>query len=237
MPAHAAAPTSVLLLDSRDSFTANLAHLAAELGAVVDVADTDDITPTHLRDAVGAGLKLLMIGPGPRGPAELPHLVHLLQTLPETLPVFGVCLGLQAMVTASTAGRIARAAAPIHGKRRSITHDGDGVFTGLPSPLWVMRYHSLIAVDVLSHDEQWLQSAVDDEGQCMALRHRRRPWEAVQFHPESVGTSGGRSMMANVLRRAGLDVDEALVPDRVGATPPALDVGPRLWRPPSRVSV
>lgn len=215
----------VLLLDSRDSFTFNLAHLAAELGAVVDVVDADDVDDVSL-DAINSGTarpRLVLVGPGPRGPAELPHLVDLLRGVDVGVPVFGVCLGLQAMVVAS-GGEVDRAQAPIHGKRSAIRHRHEAFFADLPTPLWVMRYHSLVASRLPA--DTWDVLAVDDADQVMAIHHRERPWQAVQFHPESIGTAGGRTLLANILRGAGIDVDDARCADRPGATPPSTDVGP-----------
>ncbi|HEY1099679.1 MAG TPA: aminodeoxychorismate/anthranilate synthase component II [Myxococcota bacterium] len=194
----------VLLLDNRDSFTFNLAHVCAELGARVDVVDSDLVTADHIIAARedGVGPALVVVGPGPRSPQDMPRLVELLQQLDGRVPVFGVCLGLQAMVRAR-GGVVGRAQRPMHGKRDPITHSGIGCLAGLPSPLWVMRYHSLVALDLPS---SLSVTAVDDAGQAMALRDVKARFEAVQFHPESIGTAGGVELMANVLRGAGIAV-------------------------------
>lgn len=207
----------VLVLDSRDSFTWNIAQGFMELGVSVEVTPSDATTaPAVLR----ARPRLVVLGPGPRGPAELPALVDLVAGLVGELPLFGVCLGLQVVVRA-TGGRVTRARAPMHGKRDAITHDGRGVFAGLPSPLWVMRYHSLVVTDVPS---RFVVSATDAHGQVMAARDEAARIEAVQFHPESIGTAGGMSMLQAALRLGG--IERALPPPRAGAVPGPASVGP-----------
>lgn len=211
----------VLLLDNRDSFTFNLAHVCAELGARVDVVDADLVTADQIQQSREAGLgpAVVVVGPGPRGPRDLPRLVELVAALDGVVPLFGVCLGLQVMVRAR-GGVVGRASRPVHGKRDAITHQGAGCLAGLPSPLWVMRYHSLVAVDVPASFEV---TAVDGEGQPMALRDRRTRVEAVQFHPESIGTAGGVELMANVLRDAGVVVAPRFRP---GGVPRPSSTGP-----------
>lgn len=211
----------VLLLDNRDSFTFNIAHVCAELGASVDVVDSAFITADAIIAAREAGLgpSLVIVGPGPRGPRDLPALVELMQRLDGEVPLFGVCLGLQLLVRAR-GGEVGRAVAPMHGKRDAIRHDGVGCFVGLPDPLWVMRYHSLVALQVPPSLEV---TAVDEHGQPMALRDRRTRTEAVQFHPESIGTAGGQHLLANVLAGAGVAV---ALSSRPGTVPPASSTGP-----------
>jgi anthranilate synthase/aminodeoxychorismate synthase-like glutamine amidotransferase len=212
----------VLLLDSRDSFTFNLAQACAELGAEVDVVDADLVTADQIISAreLGGGPSLVMIGPGPRGPRELPRLVELVRDLDGAVPLFGVCLGLQVIVKAR-GGVVERAAAPVHGKRDAIAHDDVGCLRGLPSPLWVMRYHSLIAASV---PPSLTVTARDAAGQPMGLRDPRAAVEAVQFHPESIGTAGGMQLLHNVLAGAGIGV--TLPAGRMGAVPPPTSRGP-----------
>lgn len=212
----------VLLLDNKDSFTFNLAHACAELGASVDVVDSDLVTATQIKDSRAAGLgpAVVVIGPGPRGPHDLPRLVALLRELDGEVPLFGVCLGLQALVL-SRGGVVGRAAAAVHGKRDLVDHDGSGCFVGAANPLWVMRYHSLVATTLPS---SFTVTARDAAGQVMAVRDATRFVEAVQFHPESIGTAGGLLLLQNVLRRAGVDVRD--IPQRPGSVPPVDDVGP-----------
>ncbi len=217
------APTlDVLLLDNKDSFTFNIAQALLELGCSVDVVDSDLVTAAQVRMAREAGLgpKLVVIGPGPRGPAQLPGLVELVRDLDGEVPLFGICLGLQVLVRAR-GGVVGRAAQALHGKRDVVGHDGGGCFVGLPSPLWVMRYHSLVATTVPS---SLVVVATDGVGQVMAVRDARARIEAVQFHPESIGTAGGMTMLQNAARNAGVDVDDVVV--RAGGVPPAADEGP-----------
>ena len=210
--------SDVLLLDSRDSFTFNLAQAFGELGASVEVVDVDDASATLVQDAAP---KLLCVGPGPRGPRDLPTLTELVTALDGALPIFGVCLGMQVIVRAR-GGRVGRARAPIHGKRSPITPGGDGIFSGLPSPLWAMRYHSLVAVEVPA---SLSVTALCPQNQPMALAAKDAPTLGVQFHPESIGTSGGLKLLGNVLRWVKIPV--TAVATRAGGIPPAHFAGPR----------
>lgn len=207
----------VHLLDSRDSFTWNLAQAFAELGVETQVQLVDDVRVEELR---ATRPNLICIGPGPRGPDELPWLVELSRTLSMEFPVFGVCLGLQALVLAH-GGRVERASHPVHGKRTPISHAGSFFFQGLPNPLWVMRYHSLVASRVPADFEV---IARDELGQTMAVMRRARPYcAAVQFHPESIGTSGGMQLLRGVLEEVGVSVPAASA--RAGSIPPPHHIG------------
>ena len=216
----------VLLLDSRDSFTWNLAHAFQELGARVEVVSAHGAT---LADVEARSPRLVCIGPGPRGPSDMPALTRLAGEVCERFSVLGVCLGLQAMVLAH-GGDVGRAVAPVHGRRSAITHDGSSLFAGLPSPLWVMRYHSLVATRV---PEAFRVVARDEVGQPMAVaRPGERLCAALQFHPESIGTAGGLELLRAALIGAGARA--APVEHRAGAIPPPEQQGPStaLVRPP-----
>ena len=212
----------VLLLDSRDSFTFNLAQAFLELGCSVDVVDSGLVTAATILAAreQGLGPRIVVLGPGPRSPAELPSLVSLVRALYGFVPLFGVCLGLQVLVRAR-GGVVARAQAAVHGKRDMVRHDESGCFAALPTPLWVMRYHSLVATTVPS---SLVVTAVDALGQVMAVRDVQARVEAVQFHPESIGTAGGLDLLRNVL--LGVGVDAAAVPVRPGSVPSSSSQGP-----------
>jgi anthranilate synthase/aminodeoxychorismate synthase-like glutamine amidotransferase len=206
---------SVLLLDSRDSFTWNLAHAFREVGARVQVEPSEDRAPAEVLARMRAqDLSLLCVGPGPRAPESVPGLVPLLRELTGEVPILGVCLGLQALVLAH-GGALGRAKAPVHGKVTDVHHDGEGLFRGLPDPARCMRYHSLIATDVPA---RFTVSARCSDGQPMAIRDEAAGARAVQFHPESIGTEGGLVLLANALLAAGSPA--RVPPPRPGGVPP-----------------
>ncbi len=183
---------NVLVIDNYDSFTYNLVQYLGELGATVDVVRNDRATVDEL---LGRGADRLVISPGPCTPAEAGISVEAARRFPEAgVPTLGVCLGHQSMV-AAFGGEIRRGD-PIHGKDASIDHDGRTLFTGLPNPLVVGRYHSLVAAPELPEE---LELSASCEGIVMAVRHRRLPAEGVQFHPESVLTPEGKEMLGNFL--------------------------------------
>lgn len=208
----------VLLLDNRDSFTWNLAQAFEELGASVRVEEA--LERGGVDDVLAERPRLVCVGPGPRGPADLPRLVELVGGLCGRAPLLGVCLGMQALVRAF-GGVVERAAFPVHGKRCPVEHDGTGLFSGLPSPLWVMRYHSLVAREVPA---RFRVNARDPLGQPMAIVDDDARAFGVQFHPESIGTAGGMEMLRRALALAGLDVPPPA--PRAGSIPPPGSVGP-----------
>jgi anthranilate synthase component 2 len=177
----------ILLVDNYDSFTYNLAHYLAELGAEVVVRRPEELNgavePTHL-----------VLSPGPGRPSE--GLVELVRT--SRVPTLGVCLGHQAIVQAF-GGEIAGARRLLHGKSSLIEHDGRGVYHGLPQRFEAGRYHSLAATAV---PEALEVSARSDDGEVMGVRHRTRPIEGVQFHPESVLTPLGKDVLRNFVESA-----------------------------------
>jgi anthranilate synthase component 2 len=184
----------ILLVDNYDSFTYNLAHLFAELGAEVTVRRNDAI------DAQGAerlSPSHLVISPGPGRPADAGSTPEIVRRLASTTPTLGVCLGHQAIVEAF-GGTIAAARELVHGKSCIVSHDGRGVFVGLPEQLEVGRYHSLAATSVAA---QLQICATAADGEIMAVRHRTLNVHGVQFHPESVLTPLGREIAQNFLNR------------------------------------
>ena len=182
----------ILLIDNYDSFTYNLAHLFGELGAEVTVRRNDAIdagtakrlSPSHL-----------VISPGPGRPADAGSTPEVVQRLASTTPTLGVCLGHQVIVEAF-GGEVAAARELVHGKSCTVTHDGKGVFAGLPEELEVGRYHSLAATGVAAQLEICARAA---DGEIMAVRHRTFNVHGVQFHPESVLTPLGREIARNFL--------------------------------------
>jgi anthranilate synthase/aminodeoxychorismate synthase-like glutamine amidotransferase len=186
---------TLLLVDNYDSFTWNLVQRFRELGAGVEVVRNDAITPA-------AGLARrpcgLVVSPGPGRPEAAGSSEALVRAFADAgLPVFGVCLGLQAIGRVFGAG-LERARRPLHGRTSEVHHDGRGVFRALPSPLVAARYHSLV-VSSLSVPDCLEVSARSPEGEVMALRHRELPIEGVQFHPESIATPAGPALLRNFL--------------------------------------
>ena len=196
--------TRLLVIDNYDSFTYNLVQYAAQAGAEPLVCRNDVLTAER---ALALEPDAILISPGPATPREAGVSVALIRAAAGRVPVLGVCLGHQAIAEAF-GGVVARAAVPMHGKATAIEHRGTDLFAGLPSPLTVMRYHSLT---VLTEEfpavlEVTAWSADRAPGaEIMALRHRRHALFGVQFHPESIGTEGGHALLANFLALARAD--------------------------------
>jgi anthranilate synthase/aminodeoxychorismate synthase-like glutamine amidotransferase len=186
----------ILVVDNYDSFTFNLVQYLGELGAQVEVHKNDAIDVAGIRARTPSGV---LISPGPCSPNEAGVSLDLLRELGPSLPIFGVCLGHQAIGQAY-GGRVVRAARLMHGKTSPILHDTRGVFEGIPSPFEATRYHSLL-VERASVPACLEVSAWTSEGEIMGLRHREYAVEGVQFHPESVLTSEGKHIVANWLRQ------------------------------------
>jgi anthranilate synthase/aminodeoxychorismate synthase-like glutamine amidotransferase len=182
----------LLLIDNYDSFTYNLAHLFAELGADVVVRRNDAIT---VDEAERLAPSHLVISPGPGRPAGAGISVEVVRRLGPTTPILGVCLGHQAIVEAF-GGEVGPARDLLHGKASPVHHDGSGVFAGLPDPFDAGRYHSLAATRV---PDALSVTATSDDGEVMGVRHRELPIEGVQFHPESVLTPLGPELGRNFL--------------------------------------
>jgi anthranilate synthase component 2 len=187
----------LLLVDNYDSFTWNLAHLFGGIdGVSVDVVRNDD---ERLADGVTLRYDGIVVGPGPGRPHEAGRTMAIVrEAARERRPLFGVCLGLQAIGEAF-GGRVVHAPAQMHGKVSQITHDGRGAFAGLPSPFVATRYHSL-CVDHDGFPAALRANATSDDGVIQGLAHRELPISGVQFHPESVLTVDGRAMAENVVR-------------------------------------
>ncbi len=184
----------ILVVDNYDSFTWNLVHYLAELGAETRVVRNDDLTAA---EAWALRPEAVLLSPGPCSPNEAGICLDLLATAPETMPIFGVCLGHQAMGQAF-GGEVIRAKALMHGKTSPIEHAGKGVFRGLPSPFTATRYHSL-AVRRETLPDVLEVTAWTADGEIMGLSHRSRPIHGVQFHPESIATEHGHDLLANFL--------------------------------------
>jgi anthranilate synthase/aminodeoxychorismate synthase-like glutamine amidotransferase len=182
----------ILLVDNYDSFTYNLAHLFQELGAEVSVVRNDAIDAD---EAERLGPTHLVVSPGPGRPADAGATVEIVRRLAPTVPTLGVCLGHQAIVEAF-GGEVGQARRLLHGKASAISHDGKGIFEGLPDPLEGGRYHSLAAARV---PESLEVCATAEDGEVMAVRHRELPVVGIQFHPESVLTPDGPALGRNFL--------------------------------------
>jgi anthranilate synthase/aminodeoxychorismate synthase-like glutamine amidotransferase len=185
----------VLFIDNFDSFVFNLVDEYRRLGCAVQIWRNDIQVEQAL--AIADRLSrpsLVVISPGPGGPKDAGCCLDLLRAAPADLPIFGVCLGLQTMLEAF-GGRVDRAPEAVHGKASQITHTGQGLFAGLPSPLAAARYHSLVGVQV--PDEFQVTASLD--GMPMAIAHTQRPIAGVQFHPESILTPWGSALIKNTI--------------------------------------
>jgi len=181
------------MIDNYDSFTYNLVHLFEELGAEVVTVRNDAIDPD---EAVALAPDRLVVSPGPGRPAEAGVSIEVIRRLGPSTPTLGVCLGHQAIVEAF-GGEIGQARALLHGKSSVLTHDGRGVYEGLPTEVEVGRYHSLAATTV---PNELVVTSRTADGEVMGVRHAVLPVEGVQFHPESVLTPLGPEMARNFLR-------------------------------------
>jgi anthranilate synthase component II len=184
----------ILVVDNYDSFTYNLVHYLAELGAETRVVRNDDLTAV---EAWALKPEAVLLSPGPCTPNEAGICLALIETAPLDMPIFGVCLGHQAMGQAF-GGDVIRAKALMHGKTSPMLHEGKSVFAGLPSPFTATRYHSL-AVKRETLPDVLEVTAWTADGEIMGLAHRTRPIHGVQFHPESIATEHGHDLLANFL--------------------------------------
>jgi anthranilate synthase/aminodeoxychorismate synthase-like glutamine amidotransferase len=190
----------VFVLDNYDSFTYNLVQYLGEEGAEVVVRRNDELT---VEEVEALHPDRILLSPGPCTPSEAGILVPLIRHMAGKAPIFGVCLGHQAIGQAF-GGDVVRAQHLMHGKVSPVTHDGRGIFSGLQSPLTCTRYHSLVvAEENLPAELEVSARTPSHDGQStiiMGLRHRTLPIEGVQFHPESVLTEGGHQMIRNFLK-------------------------------------
>ena len=184
----------VLLIDNYDSFTWNLVHLIGGLGAEVDVWRNDALT---VDEALAGDHDAIVLSPGPCTPNEAGICLNLIREGAGKKPIFGVCLGLQAMGQAF-GGNVVRAPLPMHGKVSAIRHRARGLFRGINGPLQATRYHSLV-VERASCPDVFEIEAESDDGLIMALSHRELPVHGVQFHPESIASEHGATILRNFL--------------------------------------
>lgn len=205
----------ILLIDNYDSFVHNLARYFTELGCDTHVVRNDSIT---VRDIQALTPQAIVISPGPCTPDQAGVSCDVVREMAATVPLLGVCLGHQA-IAAALGGKIIRAQEPVHGRTAMIKHDGTRLFAGLPNPLRATRYHSLI-VDEATLPKELVITARTLDGVPMAMQHREWPVYGVQFHPESVLTQQGRSLLANFLGLAGIPHANCAGEDWVESPPP-----------------
>jgi anthranilate synthase component II len=188
----------ILVIDNYDSFTWNLVHYLMELGARVEVVRNDAITAAQ---ALESGASGYLISPGPCTPNDAGISLDLVAACADAgAPLLGVCLGHQAI--GQHFGGTVRRGGLMHGKTSPVTHDGTGVFAGLPSPFMATRYHSLIVADIPATLKV---NATSDDTHVMGFRHESLPIHGVQFHPESIATEHGHDLLANFMRVCGLE--------------------------------
>ncbi|MFN3673219.1 MAG: anthranilate synthase component II [Bosea sp. (in: a-proteobacteria)] len=187
----------VLLIDNYDSFTWNLVHLIGGLGAEVDVVRNDAVT---VEEALAGPHEAIVLSPGPCTPNEAGICLDLVREGAGEKPIFGVCLGLQTIGQAF-GGDVVRAPLPMHGKISTIDHKARGLFHGVNGPIQATRYHSLIVARETLPEALTIEATTAD-GQIMALSHRELPVHGVQFHPESIASEHGATILGNFLAMA-----------------------------------
>ena len=184
----------LLMIDNYDSFTYNLVQYFGELGAEVRVFRNDAIT---IEEIAALAPSRLVISPGPCAPEQAGVSVAAIRAFAGKIPILGVCLGHQS-IGAAFGGKIVHARKPMHGKISPVRHNGSGVFRGLPDPVECVRYHSL-AIERASLPDCLEVTAWTEDGEIMGVRHRTLAVEGVQFHPESIMTGYGHTMLGNFL--------------------------------------
>jgi anthranilate synthase/aminodeoxychorismate synthase-like glutamine amidotransferase len=220
----------ILLIDNYDSFVHNLARYVRELGWEAVVHRNDTLT---LDEVAALGPSHIIISPGPRTPAEAGISTELVRRFGPSTPILGVCLGHQC-IGAAYGGDIVRAGRPVHGKTSVIVHDGTSIFTGIPSPLRVARYHSLVVDRHAVPSSLRVIASARDDGEVMAVVHRQHPVIGVQFHPESAASEYGYAMLDRFL--CGERTQPARLAARAdgapGTPPPVADEEERPFIPP-----
>jgi len=189
----------ILVVDHQDSFVYNLVQVVASTGREVEVVGSESASASEL---AASQPDAVILSPGPGRPERAGCFVALIRTLPDDIPLLGVCLGHQALATAFGA-KVVRAPLPVHGKTSPVYHDGKGIFAGLASPMDCGRYHSLV-VERSSLPEELAVTAETEDGLVMGMAHRRLPRFGVQFHPESILTPEGPALISRFLDLVGV---------------------------------
>ena len=184
----------LVVIDNYDSFTYNLVQYLGELGQEIKVFRNDQVTLEEIR---ALNPDHIVISPGPGDPNDGGISLEVLREFGPTIPIFGVCLGHQCIGQAY-GGKVVRAPRLMHGKVSRVYHNGDGVFSGVPSPFNATRYHSLIVEEPIPDDLE--VTAFTSQGEVMGVRHKEYPIHGVQFHPESILTAEGKKLLGNFLR-------------------------------------
>ena len=186
----------VLVIDNYDSFTYNLVQYLGELGADIRVMRNDVVS---LEDVVNAKADRIVISPGPGRPEHAGVTMSVIRRLGQATPILGVCLGHQA-IGAVFGGDVVRAGVPMHGKTSTIEHNGQGVFSGIAGPFQASRYHSLVVAEKGLPADLEITARTLEDANIMGLRHRTWPVYGVQFHPESILTGEGKTILRNFLK-------------------------------------
>lgn len=212
----------IILIDNYDSFVFNLARYCQELGCETHVVRNDQIT---LRELSDLNPQAIILSPGPCTPLEAGNSLEIVRQFAGQIPILGVCLGHQT-IAAALGGKVVRSPEPVHGRTALIRYESSRLFSNLPNPLQVTRYHSLI-IDEESLPEELSVTARTDEGLPMALEHREWPLFGVQFHPESILSEAGHTLLSRFLKIAGCEVDDIkhqeLLPEKVDLLEPMPD--------------
>jgi anthranilate synthase/aminodeoxychorismate synthase-like glutamine amidotransferase len=196
----------ILLIDNYDSFVHNLARYIRELGGEAVVRRNDEVT---VEDIGQLAPSHIVLSPGPCSPVEAGVSTDVVRAYGPTIPILGVCLGHQC-IGAAYGAEIVRAPRPVHGRTSLVAHDGSGIFTGLPSPIRVARYHSLVIARASLPDSLCVTASAEDDGTIMAVKHLIHPVVGVQFHPESAASEYGYAMLGHFLRGDCADGDDAI---------------------------
>ncbi len=184
----------ILLIDNYDSFTFNIVQYIRQLNYEVMVVRNDELTVAQIR---ALAPEVIVLSPGPGVPDDAGICLAVVQELYMEIPILGVCLG-QQIIGQAFGATVKKAVQPMHGKQSMIEHDGQGIFTGLPNPTAIGRYHSLVVDDL---PVSLLATAYSEDGEIQAIRHLHAPMEAVQFHPESILTTAGLQMLGNFFKQ------------------------------------